>query len=343
MVLHGGHVVKVHLAVLHLAWPRVIELLPDPAACLCDHTFLFLPWADVKTVQFIIQIIYTGQCGPLDQTELLLIRDFLQVIDANLSLSESVESPSVEDMDEFGDVFIRPVYDDPDDSSPQFINRVGSSVFNNGLKVDANIERPVRRLCSKSCPSDCSKVFISWTEPERFALKTMFKEKSNIKTKNNLIHHLKSQSDIGVSSDYFQVNNHKFCNEFLAHVTDISVYLVKTVLHDYWQGQRMYEHGNSGIMKQQISTTQFIVWLKEFSESYGQFAPDENKVILNYWLKKNVLYKMYIEETESPHLGESTFYDHFDHYFGPYRVDKSLPCIRKICHQISFKNICLLS
>jgi hypothetical protein len=105
----------------------------------------------------------------------------------------------------------------------------------------------------------------------------------------------------------------------------------------------MYEHGNSGIMKQQISTTQFIVWLKEFSESYGQFAPDENKVILNYWLKKNVLYKMYIEETESPHLGESTFYDHFDHYFGPYRVDKSLPCIRKICHQISFKNICLLS
>ena len=332
-VIHGGHVVNVHLAVLHLAWPRVMELLPDPAACHCDHTFLFLPWADVKTVEFFIEIIYTGKCGPVDQSELLLIKDFLQGINASLNLSESVETPPVEDMHESDFVFIRPIYGDIDNCS-QFINRVGSSVFNNGLKKDATIERPQRRLCSKSCLSDCSRVFSSWTESQKLTLENLFKGKSIIKTKNNLIHHLKTQSDIGVSSDNFQVNNHMFCNDFLAHVTDVSVYLIKTVLHDFWQGMRIYEHGNSGILKQQISTTQFIVWLKEFSESYGQFSPDENKVILNYWLKKNVLFKMYIEETQSPHLRESTFYDHFDHYFGPRRVDKSLPCIRKIIHQL---------
>ena len=86
----------------------------------------------------------------------------------------------------------------------------------------------------------------------------------------------------------------------------------------------MYEHGNTGIMKQQVATTQFIVWMKEFAESYGQYAPDENKIVINYWLTKKVLFNIYIEESLSPHLAKSTFYEYFELYFGPQRRDKTL-------------------
>ena len=68
--------------------------------------------------------------------------------------------------------------------------------------------------------------------------------------------------------------------------------------------------------------------MKEFAEAYGQFSPDENKIILNYWLKKKVLFKLYREEAPSPHLAQSTFYEYFEIYFGTNRRDKDLPCVR---------------
>ena len=68
--------------------------------------------------------------------------------------------------------------------------------------------------------------------------------------------------------------------------------------------------------------------MKDFAEWYGQYSPDQDKIIINYWLRKGVLYKLYVEESHGPHIAPSTFYQYFEIYFGPNRKDRSLPCVR---------------
>ena len=327
LVVQGGEVVDLHLAVLYSAWPRVRELVSNSALlCHCGRTYIDLPWAESSTVERFRQLLYSGYCEPVNTSEMVKLRSFLQDIGANVNLEVSVIGLKV---DQNSNIYVGPVYDDNDHiNSPPFINAVGVTIFE-AKQSDVTLEQPLKLHCSKFCFSECQKSVGAWSETEKLKLRDMFSGKNYVEIKNKLISHLNTQANIGIPSDKFQVNNLKFCNEFFAYMTDISVYIVKTVLKNYSQGQFLYEYGSHGVVKGHLSTTQFIVWLKEFAESYGQFSPEENKVIINYWLKKNILYKMYLDETQSPHLAESTFYNHFDTYFGPSRVDKTLPCIRK--------------
>ena len=135
------------------------------------------------------------------------------------------------------------------------------------------------------------------------------------------------------------MNNHTFCLKAFARLTGNSEYVVKSVLVDFWTGQSLYQHGNSGSLKQQSqSTTNFICWLKLFAESYGQFAPDSNTTILSYWLSKQYLFTLYLEETMAPHLSLSAFYQNFKKYFSFKRCDKSLPHV--IISKYSSHSIC---
>ena len=74
-------------------------------------------------------------------------------------------------------------------------------------------------------------------------LRVAFKEAKDVDTKNNLINHLKSQERLGIATDMYQVKGLKLCIKYFAHSTGISLHIVKTVLHDFWKGHRMYEHG----------------------------------------------------------------------------------------------------
>ena len=200
----------------------------------------------------------------------------------------------------------------------------------------------VKEVCSKFCYSKCKEVFELWSSDMTEQLKTMFlSDKGIVETKNNLIKHLVSQSNIGVTSDQYIVNNHLFCNKFFASVTNISEHLVKSVLRDFWMGQRVYKHGNAGNVKQKtVATTNFICWLKQFAESYGQFAPDTNTTVLSYWLYKQVLFKLYKDETTEPHLSQAAFYQNYKAYFGFNRCDKSLPHV--IISKYSSHSICTI-
>ena len=53
--------------------------------------------------------------------------------------------------------------------------------------------------------------------------------------------------------------------------------------------------------------------------------PNKRGIVLSYWLKGKTLYNMYTEEAPAPHISLSTFYKHLKTYFGPRRVDPSLP------------------
>ena len=157
-----------------------------------------------------------------------------------------------------------------------------------------------------------------------------------------MLDYLKVQSDIDIATDRFFYNGHRFCSSYFSYLTGVSLHLIKTVLNDFWKGVRIYEHGNAGISKIYQPTVEFIVWMKGFAEWYGQYSPKEEKIILSYWLTKGVLYTIYTDETQGPHIAASTFYQHFETYFGPYRIDKSLPCIRISKYSShSVCNICL--
>ena len=45
----------------------------------------------------------------------------------------------------------------------------------------------------------------------------------------------------------------------------------------------------------------------------------------SYWLNKQYLFNLYLDEVEAPHLSKSAFYQNFKHYFSFNRDDKSLP------------------
>ena len=88
----------------------------------------------------------------------------------------------------------------------------------------------------------------------------------------------------------------------------------------------LYRHGKTGHLKLQTpATTHFICWLKLFAKSYGQYSPENNTTILSYWLNKQYLFNLYLDEVEAPHLSKSAFYQNFKHYFSFNRDDKSLP------------------
>ena len=337
LIVQGGEVVSTNLAVLYSGWPEIADLLDDNM-CRCETTVLVVPWVKKKTVEMMLDLLYQGFCVLINQEEVAQVKEFLKELKVKIDVTEDVSSvgrPS-EDVTSGseGETFITPCYeDDEDDSSSlvndnfpknrNFQNQVMASLFPKGFgKLEVNL----KDNCNLGCTNKCDEVVKSWSEQKVSMLK--FKATKDVDTKTNLINHLKSQDCVGISTDKYQVNGHKFCLKYFAYVTGISSHLVKTVLHDFWRGQRMYQHGNTGIIKQCVGTTQFITWMKDFAEWYGQYSPVQNKIIINYWLRKGVLYKLYIEETHGPHIAQSTFYQYFEIYFGPNRKDRSLPCVR---------------
>ena len=182
--------------------------------------------------------------------------------------------------------------------------------------------------CSKACSGKCGEVFNTFKDFEKIRLQTMFSSERTIDTKSKLLSHLISQQDCGLSCDSYQINSHSFCLGFLSKETGISLFLLRSVLTDFWKGVKMYSHGNKGVIRSKAPTSMFIAWFKQFCATYGQSAPDEDVTVLSHWLNKKVLYDLYLEETVGPHLAQSTFYESFKNYFGPQRIDRSLPQVR---------------
>ena len=145
----------------------------------------------------------------------------------------------------------------------------------------------------------------------------MFKsEKSSYGTKNNLLRHLQSQLNIGSPTDTYIVFGQSFCLKFFSNLTNISEYILKSVLIDFWKGYSEYTHGNKGMMKHlTVAQTSFICWMKQFAESYGQFSPETNTLVLSYWLNKQFLFNLYKDETCGPHCSQAAFYQNFKKHF----------------------------
>ena len=340
--VHGGVKVRANLSVLSCVWPALLPLV-DSAMCQDEEIVLIMPWAVKSTVQSVINLLYSGASGLVSEDQAVLINEFFQVVNFQINLTRVLKEVDVisDDLCTFEkETFIRPCYDDDsddedsDDKTGTIVKETNENVQNRD-KISFVVQKHSVKLlvdhstnCNSSCTNKCNKMINSWLESDVELLKSKFKAQKDVETKMNLMNHLKSQDCVGISTDRYQVKGHKFCNKFFAHITGISVYLIRTVMHDFWRGLRLYEHGNRGIMKQQVGTTNFITWLKDFAEWYGQYSPEHEKIILSYWLRKGVLHKLYLEDSPGPHIKSSTFYLYFDLYFGPNRKLKELPCVR---------------
>ena len=248
---------------------------------------------------------------------------------------------------EVGYTVIGGIFEDEEDEGAvaSFQNPIKPTFFEENFldtPVSYNCDIENQKCCSKFCTHECIITMETWTCEQRMEVKTMFKsEKSSCETKNNLLRHLKSQSNIGSTTDTYRVYGQSFCLKFFSNLTNISEYILKSVLIDFWKGYSEYTHGNKGKMKQ-LTTAQinFICWLKQFAESYGQCSPETNTIVLSYWLNKQFLFNLYKDETCGPHLSQAAFYQNFKTRFSFNRVDKSLPHVvisknssHSICNQ----------
>ena len=340
IIVHGGVRVRANLSILSCGWPGLLPLV-DSSLCQDDEIVLIMPWAERSTVQSVINLLYRGTSGLVSEDQAFLINEFVKVVNFQINLTKVVEEVASDNLSTAGkETFIVPCYDedsdeeDSDNSTTVFMKEAKENVQKRdkvsfvAQKQSVKFQIDHSSKCNSSCTNKCNKVIQSWSKPEIDILKSKFKAQKDVETKTNLLNHLETQECVGISIDRYQVKSHKFCNKFFAHITGISIYLIRTVLHDFWRGVRLYEHGNTGIVKQTAGTTKFITWLKDFAEWYGQYSPDQEKIILSYWLRKGVLFRMYLEDSPGPHIKSSTFYQYFDLYFGPNRKLKELPCVR---------------
>ena len=133
---------------------------------------------------------------------------------------------------------------------------------------------------------------------------------------------------MGVSTHGFLFGGNYFCRKGFREVAGVSSYLVTEVFKAFYSGQVTFEHGNKVGFREKESTRTFSVWMKNFAHNYGNFAPDEQEIILSSFFTLKDIFDIYISESSPPHIPKSSFYELFRTKFGPKRLDRSLPHIR---------------
>ena len=288
-----------------------------------SDVYITLPGSK-KTVECLKELLICGQTSALSKKERGEVRTLLS--DVGLKWNITVNKLARDDT--------RLDYLELSSGETDSSSKESSDDENNRLEEfwDFSIEsQQVRsaKLCRASCLNDCQAVFGAWDKEDQVAIKSMFTGQTKLASKKNLMSHLITQGNLGIQTDSYIVKGHYFCMKALHHVTGISEYILKLVIRDYLRGIRQYEHGNKEIFKQpSVATISFIGWFKQFLEHYGQSSPDEELTVLPYWLKGKVLYNIYVKEVPKPRVALRTFYCHLDTYFGPNRIDKTLPRCR---------------
>ena len=323
LLSEDGQVVRFPLPVLSLAWPNLGKLVSEVLCCSSDIV-VCVP-CQGQTLLHLKELIYDGFSSQLDPRSENLLFNFLADVGLEFNVVRSYKGESLEEET----LVIGDEYDESEEDEGGEESNVGDELFvqfRQPVRCQAMV---ARKECEKLCANECPKFIESLSDESKNLVKEIFSGKSIETRKTKMLNFLDHQHKIGAETDSYVILGHAFCLQALSSITSCSVYLLRKVLEDYWKGVSRYDHGNLGIMKNpSMATTSFICWFKNFLALYGQSAPDDQVIILNYWLKGKVLYKMYLSEAPAPHVALTTFYQHLKTYFGPKRIDQTLPCHR---------------
>ena len=314
-----GRIVKFPLPLVPLAWPDLGNIVAQTFCCEDTEISISVPGCS-SAVEHVKEILLLGRTYTWDCHSVTRVTKFLKDVGLNLNVRN----------EKIVDIFdeLVPVLSDDEESDREDQNEEQDvRVFWGNSSVEVRNIKSCH--CIPLCKFRCGKISSEWCQEDIVYMKTIFKSERILNTKNKLIAHLTAQNNIGAHTDTYVIKGQKFCLRNLSFLTDISEYVLRKVLVDYWMGIRQYEHGNKGIFKQpSVATIRFIGWFKQFLSLYGQSAPDEDLIILPYWLKGKVLYKMYCDEISKPRIALPTFYQYLKTCFGPQRIDKDYPCVR---------------
>ena len=350
IVLEENKQIKMPSALLRSISPLFRRIWQHGICCSCDEKLVILPSVRMTIFVRFLSLLYSGSCNSEkveEKHEIECLLKMLGIVAWSLCY-DNIHEESCDDVaDEVGHTVIGGCYDDEVDEvavadvSNQRVLK--PSIFEENLTsnpVYFHCEAEKINPCSRFCSYDCSQVLKTWTPDAIHKMGSMFQcGKGSQETKRKLLRHLRSQFNIGVPTDTYTVHDQSFCLKFFSGLTNISEFKLNSVLKDFWNGITQYSHGNKGKIKQlSVATTTFICWLKQFSESYGQFSPETNTTILSYWLNKQFLFQLYLKDTCGPHLSESAFYENFKIHFSYNRSNKTLPNV--IISKYSSHSIC---
>ena len=164
-----------------------------------------------------------------------------------------------------------------------------------------------KNSCSLSCKQNCED-FISqqWSAEDVKDLNDLFKSMKKIETKNFMLGHIKKQHVMGLTMSGFLYNGHLFCFRSFEKLTGVSKYLVDLVITAAENKLEKFEHGSQGSQKFSVAKVGYIVWMKSFALSYGQYKPDELVIVLPGHLRMVDVWKYYESEASEPRVKAST-------------------------------------
>ena len=174
------------------------------------------------------------------------------------------------------------------------------------------------------CDQSCNVQSFSINVKSR--LEEIIRNKSEIKQK--LLDQLYAQDNLCVSTSGFIIGGQFLCKKYICEYSKVSPYMVKEVFKAFAAGQKVFIHGNITEMKQSPAVTGFICWVKNFATNFGNFAPDDQVIVISACFTVKEIYLMYKLQAPEPQVAKSSFYALFNSKFGRKREDLSLPCVR---------------
>ena len=181
------------------------------------------------------------------------------------------------------------------------------------------------------CENKCEEAVINLTDEVVNDMKAKFIGESLTKTKNIILSHLKTQSDVLETVDNgFYYSGHSYCTAVFSKLIGVSPYILRKVLDAHKQRLTKFVHNNSLMPKNCPRKVNAMCWFKSFCQIYGQSAPDHILVVLPSWLDITTVFAMYKQENpvESEQIKYSTFAKMMKTDFGPRRHDRSLMRVR---------------
>ena len=315
--------ITIPLVLTQLALPNLVKIMKEGICCDSDNFVIFIPFPShvVKLLRDIIVsgIVHTTANDAKKISELISVTNFkLEVFEEHSFLDTTICE---------NEFFVEEEFSEDEHEPSDLVEELSlTNSINQFWFQECQDKVLLRNTCSKLCPFNCYIVTNSWSASKLATVKDMFQGENYQTMKTKLLNHLQVQEHMGRPTNSYFIYEHEFCSDHLSYLSGCSNSILKTVLNDFRKGVKLYHHGNSGIVRKQSSATVgFISWFVNFLSLYGQEPPNKRGIVLSYWLKGKTLYNMYTEEAPAPHISLSTFYKHLKTYFGPRRVDPSLP------------------
>ena len=319
--------VLIPLLLMHLALPKICRMFDKTMWYHVQEYTVFVPIPSC-VLELLREIIVSGVVTASVDDEQML-SGLLEILGVNMHLRKDFDTHDTSE-DENEHFIAEELSEDEEGELPAMsLKDIEINNINQGWKELQYLKNGFKNnTCSKFCPYRCYQITDSWSTSKLSTVKEMFQGENYQIVKTKLLNHLQVQAHVGRPTRTYFIYEQEFCFDHLSLISDCSVNMLKNVLNDFRRGVKLYQHGNRGIMKSQSSATAgFIAWFVNFLSLYGQEPPNKSGLILSYWLKGKTLYSMYVSECPTPHISLSTFYKHMKTYFGPRRVDPSLPLV----------------